>query len=522
MKNIFTFLILLANVTSATSQNFEWALNGKGTIESSRIASDKAGNTFLCGSFSHKCIFTDTILGQGDGFLARFDPDGNELWLQDLKGTNGGAAASDVAIDDAGNIYIIGNSDNGITIGNFVLAEDGAFLAKFSTAGNVIWVHHLASSCYVNFIDCGSPGNIFISGAAEDTIDLGCATILPSSFFARYDTAGNCQWVQNASVNGYVFGVAADINNDLYITGSFLYPFTTFGSITINSTGGQDAYLAKINSQGNWAWAKGFDSFNGSQGLAIDGDLEGHVFFSGYFTGSIDFGCTVLTSTGTADIFLSKLDTAGNCIWVQQAGGGLGNQYAFALAVDAGGNSFISGSIIDTTDFGSVTLIPGGENFYVAAYGKNGTNLWAVQAEGYGGSRGIDLACDSTGNVFADGEFYSSEVFNFGNISLQGKYYWIFETKLSSVATVIPIMPNENSLLIYPVPLTSFCTIKLPEIFENDNLYFKVYDALGIMLRTEKLSGTTIFEKGDLKPGIYFYQVMKENARIYYGKLVVN
>src|SRR5205823_2738105 len=116
--------------------------------------------------------------------------------------------------------------------------------------------------------------------------------------------------------------------------GGFLYPSTTFGSFTINSIGVQDAYLAKINSQGNWAWAKGFGGVDGDQGLALDADLESHVFLAGYFWSSVDFGCTTLTSTGSADIFLSKLDTSGNCIWVQQAGGGIGNQYAFALAVD--------------------------------------------------------------------------------------------------------------------------------------------------------------------------------------------
>jgi len=508
------------------AQNFEWAHNGKGTIETnSRIASDKSGNVYVCGSFQHLCIFTDALnsIASEDGFLVKFDSSGVEQWLVKIGGTSGNEYdfARDVAVDGAGNIYVTGSYQNDLVIGDTAFYGDGGYIAKFNSSGAAIWAHSLGDFTEGREIVCGDSQSVFIAGIANDSTDVPCASGVKGFFFTRFDSSGNCSWTQRANPED-VGGIAVDHDNNLYVTGYFIAE-TQFGAIVISPIGGQDVYLAKCSSQGNWQWAREFGGSMNEGGLSVNADADNNILVTGFFSSTVDFDCENLTSSGDAAIFISKTDSAGNCLWVQQAGGGTGNHYGFAVTTDLHSNCFISGSIVDTCNFGNITLVPGGERFYVAAYDKNGACQWAVETAGASGDRGVDLTTDGSGNVYAVGEFYDGGTHNFGNSSLQGDGFWIFVTKLSTIATEAIQNVNKNSIRIFPMPVTSSCIIEmLGNKIEGDQ-HFVVYDALSEQIKSEKLSGrNTVFEKGNLHPGIYFYHVVNEDGIIYRGKMIVD
>jgi len=90
-----------------------------------------------------------------------------------------------------------------------------------------------------------------------------------------------------------------------YVTGSF-EGTASFGDITLTSSGGMDIFVCKLDNAGNFLWAKNSGDYEDSGfGIAVDNDGNQHV--TGYFSGTASFGTTTLTSSGGYDIFIAIL-----------------------------------------------------------------------------------------------------------------------------------------------------------------------------------------------------------------------
>ena len=90
------------------------------------------------------------------------------------------------------------------------------------------------------------------------------------------------------------------------------------------------------------------------QGLGIALDGSGNIHTTGWFSGTVDCGpgrgTFNLTSNGRFEIFVSKLDSNGNFLWAKSMGGA-GRDGAFDIAVDGGGDVYITGYFQETADF---------------------------------------------------------------------------------------------------------------------------------------------------------------------------
>jgi hypothetical protein len=118
------------------------------------------------------------------------------------------------------------------------------------------------------------------------------------------------------------------------------------GSTILNSTGNADIFITKLDSFGNFLWAKqaGGTSTDNACGIAIDEHMECNVM--GSFTSIATFGTTQLISRGYSDIFVEKLDTNGNFKWVKQAGGAH-SDYGNGIASDG---TAVDDELIPETD----------------------------------------------------------------------------------------------------------------------------------------------------------------------------
>ncbi|HKR03702.1 MAG TPA: T9SS type A sorting domain-containing protein, partial [Bacteroidia bacterium] len=384
-----------------------------------------------------------------------------------------GESGSAICVDAAGFIYITGSIGGTSDFGGILLSGAGAFVAKYSPGGSVIWAEKIDSSqggSYGQIIISSDSAKIYVGGDYYSQTNFGCniLPLVPSpKFLACYDATGACQWVESFSAT-ILSSVTIDKSNNLYFTGGFT-DSAVFGNNVLNSSGGYDVYIAKCNSDGSWIWAISAGSTSTDVAEAIDVDKFGHVYITGYFELNIAFGCTSLTSTGVRDIFISCYDTSGTCKWVRQAGGGSGNQYSCGLKSDLHGNCIITGSILDTTYFGSFTLIPSAENMYAVNYDSTGTCMWAVESTGIGADRGSDLGIDSSGNVYVAGSLWMPGVHYFGAFPLSASFYNfnnkydMFLTKINNLNTGIPNLQSSLfNLQLFPNPTTGTIQLTLP------------------------------------------------------------
>jgi hypothetical protein len=213
------------------------------------------------------------------------------------------------------------------------------------------------------------------------------------------------------------------------------------GVFNLSSAGRPDTFVSKLDSAGNFVWAKQMrGTAGGGSGIAVDG--AGSVYTTGWFQGTTDFdpgpGTSNLSSADSADIFVSKLDRDGSLIWVKQMGG-TSYDAGSGIAVDAAGNVYTTGYFGGTADFdpGPDTFnlsSAGGPDIFVSKLNSAGNSVWAKQMGGMNGDAGYGIAVDAAGNVYTTGLFISTADFDSGpgtfNLSSAGGPD-IFVSKLS-------------------------------------------------------------------------------------------
>jgi len=174
----------------------------------------------------------------------------------------------------------------------------------------------------------------------------------------------------------------------------------------------------------SWLWAKSAGGTGNDLGLSVAVDASGNSYVAGAInSSSVTFGSTTLTNAGGYDIFLVKYDAGGNVQWAKGAGG-TGNDFANSVAVDASGNTYITGSFESpTVTFGS-TVLTNADNtgnspdLFLVKYDANGTVLWAKCASGATNfDEANSVAVDASGSVYIAGYFYGNSI-TFGAITL--------------------------------------------------------------------------------------------------------
>ncbi len=153
------------------------------------------------------------------------------------------------------------------------------------------------------------------------------------------------------------YSITTDANGNVYTTGYFrgTVDFDPgAGTFYLKSSLLMDIYIQKLDSSGNFLWAKQMGGKANDFGSSISTDDKGNIYTIGWFGGTIDFdpgaGITNLVSSGHSDIFIQKLDSAGNLLWVKQMGGN-GIDYGLSISIDAKGNIYTTGDFTDTVDF---------------------------------------------------------------------------------------------------------------------------------------------------------------------------
>jgi hypothetical protein len=261
--------------------------------------------------------------------------------------------------------------------------------------------------------------------------------------------------------------------------------------------------FSQINS---FAWAKQLGGTQQETGNSVAVDLSGNVYTSGSFYGTADFdtgsGVFNLTSAGTSDIFISKLDAAGNFVWAKKMGGS-GDDDGLSIAIDAVGNIYVGGKFKGTADFdpgvGVFNLISAGaEEIFISKLDKNGNFVWAKRIGSYSADVASSIALDKSGNVYATGYFEGTVDFDPGagthNLTAPSCWSDAFILKLNTSGNFVWVKKFEGTLTEFGNSIA--------------------IDALGNVYTTGIFHGTTDFD-----PGVGTYNLTSNQYATFISKL---
>jgi|GEM_PF-961145 len=432
------------------------------------VAVDTQGNVYITGFFEKTAIFGSTTLtaplrtdlpGYYDIFVAKLAPNGKWLWAKRAGGFGDDDRGYSIAVDAKGGIIITGQFDESADFGPFTLTRPKSlcgFIAKLNASGKWLWAERIESTelSSGDAVAIDSHNDILVTGHFYKTATFGKTTLtakmLREIFVAKLDPNGKWLWAK--SIGGPVrtrqpYNLATDAKDNVILIGSF-YQSIQMGTIKLTAKANGDTFVAKLNSNGKWLWAKrsGGSPF-AEHGSALAVDAQGNIFITGQFLGTSDFGATTFTSpkggAGGAyqeiDIFVAKLDTNGKWLWAKRTYGtikypGGYNHYneGRGITLDRSGNVYITGRFEEPTAFGHTTLKTSiDSDIFVAKLDGNGKWLWAKQA---GSTKyndwGSSIVVDMQGNIITTGQFGTPANFDGIKVTQTGSSHRAFVWKL--------------------------------------------------------------------------------------------
>ncbi|OLE17086.1 MAG: hypothetical protein AUI36_36895 [Cyanobacteria bacterium 13_1_40CM_2_61_4] len=360
---------------------------GADTNEGAGIAVDADGNAYVTGFTGANDFpttpgaFQSAFAGGWDAFVTKLNPTGSALVYSTYLGGSFLDGGSGIAVDSNGNTYVTGETQSSnfpTTMGAFQPALAGccdAFVTKLNPTGSA-----LVYSTYLGGrfgetsrgIVTDADGNVFVTGNTE-------SPDFPTTMGAFQSIYGgnNDAFVTklNPIGSGLVYstylggtggerggGIAVDANGNAYVTGSTWsldFP-TTPGAFQPNFRGGDfDAFVAKFNPDGSLlVYSTYLGGSNGDYGNGIAVNAAGNAYVTGDTGPNIETrNCSPCTNDfpttpgtfqpnyggGINDAYVVKLDPTGSALAYSTYLGGSSGDSGKGIAVDTGGNAFVTG-----------------------------------------------------------------------------------------------------------------------------------------------------------------------------------
>jgi len=368
------------------------------------IAVDSAGSAYVTGSTSSGDFPTANALQGslnglgGNAFVAKLNPAGNGLVYSTYLGGGIFDVGQGIAVDTSGNAYVVGYTDSS----DFPLASPlqssfngatTAFVSKINAAGNgLVYSTYLGGSGdddQANAIAVDTSGNAYVTGVTDSSnfpttggaFQRTYQGTVGTAFVSKINAAGNglaySTYLGGSDSTGN--GIAVDSAGAAYVTGAANSAnFPTAAPLQGVSGGAGDAFVSKLAPDGSaLTYSTYLGGSGGDTGYGIAIDSSGDAIVAGQ-TNSPNFPTTNAAQNalgGADDAFVAALAPAGNGFVYSTYLGGSGSDIARAVAVDAGGNAYVTGQTT-STNFPTVAPFQGSFNggAYDAFVAKLGNN----------------------------------------------------------------------------------------------------------------------------------------------------
>ena len=435
-------------------------IGGSGNDRGRAIAVDGVGNAYITGETSSLPSSFPEVGGpflifsaNTDVFVAKINPAGTALIYAGYLGSVGWDTGYGIAVDTLGNAYITGSADTQVAtpfpvlIGPDLTSNGGgydAFVAKVSPTGALLYSGYIGGSGsdqgYGIAVDSSS--NAYITGETFSSEATFPDVVGPDAsyngggdaFVAKVNAAGTALvyagYIGGASSDiGY--GIAVDRFNNAYITGktfsntSTLPGFPVLVGPDLTHNGGSDAFVAKVNAAGTaliYAGYIGGDAIDLGSGIAVD--ILGNAYVTGETRSSeVTFpkkvGPDLSYNGGGSDAFVAKVSLTGATLRYAGYIGGKGQDNGYAIAVDSGGNAYVTGRTETPTSVlpanfpvvvGPDLTYNGSDDAFITKVNAQGTNL--LHSGYLGGSSpdvGYGVVVDRKGHAYVTGATSSNQ-----------------------------------------------------------------------------------------------------------------
>ena len=321
----------------------------------------------------------------------------------------------------------------------FLAIISGPLSGQYST----IYHHPAQELTGFNHVAEDNNGNTVAAGSFVNALSLGNFTLntggTSTGFIGKYNPI-NSSWLWARQIelihgtqgsSSSIEDLIVDNAGNVYITGNY-HGNVKFGNTTLSSTkSGQyhtmDLFIAKMDPNGNFIWAKSFGTkAGGDRGRSIELDPSGNIYITGSFCNRQLF-CGVTVDIN--DIYVAKLNSSDTAIWQKRfppsqvacGRGGWGND----VTLDASGYILVTGEYAGTFKFANgagftISSINNTADVFSLKLTNSGTPSWVKSAGGTGNDQGDAIYTDESSNVYIGGRFgnYSEGNFTIGNITL--------------------------------------------------------------------------------------------------------
>lgn len=373
-----------------------------------------------------------------DGLLVKYTSAGAVVWEQTYSSPSGSYDdPTDMAIDAAGNIYVVGFSD---VFDTETISE--SFTLKYANDGTLLWAITYSHPNYertrLTSVALDASGNMYATGYVRNSFpNVDFVTI-------KYNSTGVQQWVRlyDGTNNAYdaPCGIVIDATGNIYVGGESDSKLFFYNGLPLYM--GRDFRLIKYDPNGNTIWSSRTGSFKDDipTSMAVDG--ASNIYLTGSQNGP-----------GDQDYLTVKYDANGTLQWSATYNGPADEtDYAEAVAVNSAGEVYVTGSSRETN---------GMYNYRTVKYSAAGTTLWTRSHGGANEAHGEAIALDGLGNIYVTGKRITGIPYEFATLKYtsSGVLSWVIayggpnsDATPQAMAVYTPPVPSTlNKPVVYVV-----------------------------------------------------------------------
>jgi hypothetical protein len=537
MKTLFLLLLLCFLSDNACTQalSTEWvkSIPGDAFEQNSSIAQAPCGDIYTVGFFQGTSFGTLTTVGVEDGFIAKYNQQGQLLWTKQLASSISGRI-NGITIGSDNEIYIVGefrgkfryNTDSLVSFD-----ELDVLIAKIDSSGDFQWATSASGWGYESAYDISlSPnGNLVVTGYYENNLDFDTFSLLANNlrdiFILAMDQQGNPLWLETLSGPGVEYGrsIATDTSNNIYLTGVFrdyLYPNGT----TLSGFGSYDAFLAKYDAIGQLLWIKGMGGPSADESYYVNVDNKQDVVIVGWYDRSMQIDTLLLNGSKEEDGFAAKFAPNGDLIWALPLAGSF-DERVYAVDFDANDNIYLLGTL------DSLLVIEGDSltnrhlnrptDIFIIKLDEDANYKWGQTLGHYYNDFCFDLVVQDPTTLYVVGSYQDTSIFITDTLISQVGYdvfvgKFIVDTTVSIQQIPSQTVSDLAQIKLYPNPAVKHKSTLEYTLTQETDVTIRIYDLLGQELHQKILKNQAVGihqASIQLPPAAGIYLVQLETLR---------